>query len=308
VLSEEQAFDVVVLGAGPAGYAAALYGASAGLKIGIVERDRVGGTCLQRGCVPAKEYLETAAVYRGIRGAAEFGITSSDPVVDFAVSQKRKQSVVDKLTGGLAGLMKGRGIVTYAGDGVYQGDGRIAVSTGETIVGDSVILATGSRPRTIPGFDVDGKYVLTSDEVLSLTELPKAVAIVGGGVIGCEFASLMADLGCSVTIVEALPRLLPGVDQDLVDVMVRSFKKRGIQIKTGVGVTGHTPNGAETTLSLADGTTITVNQIVVAIGRRPNSEGIVGGQASVTISERGFVDVDGNYRTSEPGVFAEKTK
>lgn len=227
MLSEEQAFDVVVLGAGPAGYAAALYGASAGLKIGIVERDRVGGTCLQRGCVPAKEYLETAAVYRGIRGAAEFGITSSDPVVDFAVSQKRKQSVVDKLTGGLAGLMKGRGIVTYAGDGVYQGDGRIAVSTGETIVGDSVILATGSRPRTIPGFDVDGKYVLTSDEVLSLTELPKAVAIVGGGVIGCEFASLMADLGCSVTIVEALPRLLPGVDQDLVDVMVRSFKKRG---------------------------------------------------------------------------------
>jgi dihydrolipoamide dehydrogenase len=304
VLSEEQAFDVVVLGAGPAGYAAALYGASAGLKVGIVERDRVGGTCLQRGCVPAKEYLETAAVYRGIRGAAEFGITSSDPIVDFAVSQKRKQSVVDKLTGGLAGLMKGRGIVTYAGNGVYEGNGRIAVSTGETIVGDSVILATGSRPRTIPGFDVDGNYVLTSDEVLSLTELPEAVAIVGGGVIGCEFASLMADLGCRVTIVEALPRLLPGVDQDLVDVMVRSFKKRGIQIKTGVGVTGHTPNGAETTLSLADGTTITVNQIVVAIGRRPNSEGIVDGQASVTISDRGFVDVDGSYRTSEPGVYA----
>ena len=304
MLSEEQAFDIVVLGAGPAGYGAALYGASAGLKIGIVERDRVGGTCLQRGCVPAKEYLETAAVYRGIRGAAEFGITSSDPVVDFAVSQQRKQSVVDKLTGGLAGLMKGRGIVTYQGNGTYLGAGRISVSTGESIVGDKVIVAAGSRPRSIPGFDIDGKYVLTSDEVLSLTELPKTVAIVGGGVIGCEFASLMADLGSSVTIIEALPRLLPGVDQDLVDVMVRSFKKRGIAIKTGVGVTGDTPDGAVTTLTLADGSSLTVNQIVVAIGRQPNSEGIFGDGASVTVSDRGFVEVDQHYQTSEPGVYA----
>lgn len=228
MLGEEQAFDVVVLGAGPAGYAAALYGASAGLKVGIVERDRVGGTCLQRGCVPAKEYLETAAVYRNIRSSSEFGITTGEPGLDFAVSQKRKQSVVDKLTSGLSGLMKSRGIVTFLGDGVYQGNGRITVSTGETLVGDKVIISTGSRPRSIPGFEVDGRYVLTSDEVLLLEELPKTVAIVGGGVIGCEFASLMADLGSKVTIVEALPRLLPGVDQDLVDVMVRSFKKRGI--------------------------------------------------------------------------------
>ena len=304
MLSKEQAFDVVILGAGPAGYAAALYGASAGLKIGIVERDRVGGTCLQRGCVPAKEYLETAAVYRSIRGSAEFGIAVSDPVVDFAVSQKRKQAVVDKLTGGLAGLMKSRGIVTYAGDGAYEGDGRISVSTGERLVGDKVIISTGSRPRVIPGFEVDGRYVLTSDEVLLLEELPKSVAIVGGGVIGCEFASLMADLGSKVTIVEALPRLLPGVDQDLVDVMIRSFKKRGIAIRTGVGVTGHSPDGKETTLTLADGSSLVVNQIVVAVGRRPNSEGIFQGGAAVSVSERGFVEVDENYETSEPGVYA----
>ncbi len=304
MLSEEQAFDVVVLGAGPAGYGAALYGASAGLKVGIVERDRVGGTCLQRGCVPAKEYLETAAVYRNIRGSSEFGITTGEPGLDFAVSQKRKQSVVDKLTGGLAGLMKSRGIVTYLGDGVYQGNGRITVSTGETLVGDKVIVSTGSRPRSIPGFEVDGKYVLTSDEVLSLNELPKTVAIVGGGVIGCEFASAMADLGSKVTIVEALPRLLPGVDQDLVDVMVRSFKKRGIGIRTGVGVTGHSPNGGGTTLTLADGSSLAVDQIVVAIGRRPNSEGIFGDSASVVVSDRGFVNVDMNYETSEPGVYA----
>ncbi|WP_298211806.1 dihydrolipoyl dehydrogenase [Ferrimicrobium sp.] len=303
-MSEEQAFDVVILGAGPAGYAAALYGASAGLKIGIVERDRVGGTCLQRGCVPAKEYLETAAVYRSIRGAVEFGITVSDPVVDFAVSQKRKQAVVDKLTGGLAGLMRSRGIVTYAGDGVYEGDGRITVSTGETLVGDKVIISTGSRPRTIPGFEVDGRYVLTSDEVLLLEELPKSVAIVGGGVIGCEFASAMADLGSKVTIIEALPRLLPGVDQDLVDVMIRSFKKRGITIHTGVGVTGHSPSGEETTLTLADGSSLVVNQIVIAVGRQPNFEGIFGGRASVAVSDRGFVVVDGSYQTSEPGVYA----
>lgn len=304
MLSEEQAFDVVVLGAGPAGYAAALYGASAGLKVGIVERDRVGGTCLQRGCVPAKEYLETAAVYRNIRGSSEFGITTSEPELDFAVSQKRKQSVVDKLTGGLAGLMKSRGIVTYLGDGVYEGSGRIKVSTGETLVGDKVIISTGSRPRSIPGFDVDGKYVLTSDEVLLLNELPKNVAIVGGGVIGCEFASLMADLGSKVTIVEALPRLLPGVDQDLVDVMVRSFKKRGIEIRTGVGVAGHSPHGEGTTLALADGSSLAVDQIVIAVGRRPNSEGIFGDGSSVTVSDRGFVNVGANYETSEPGVYA----
>ncbi|KJE78116.1 dihydrolipoyl dehydrogenase [Ferrimicrobium acidiphilum] len=304
MLGEEQAFDVVVLGAGPAGYAAALYGASAGLKVGIVERDRVGGTCLQRGCVPAKEYLETAAVYRNIRSSSEFGITTGEPGLDFAVSQKRKQSVVDKLTSGLSGLMKSRGIVTFLGDGVYQGNGRITVSTGETLVGDKVIISTGSRPRSIPGFEVDGRYVLTSDEVLLLEELPKTVAIVGGGVIGCEFASLMADLGSKVTIVEALPRLLPGVDQDLVDVMVRSFKKRGIGIRTGVGVTGHSPNGEGTTLTLADGSSLAVDQIIVAIGRRPNSEAIFGDKASVVVSDRGFVNVDVNYETSEPGVYA----
>jgi len=303
-VGQTKSYDLVILGAGPAGYAAALYAASAGLTVGIVEQDRVGGTCLQRGCVPAKEFLETASVYRTLGSAAEFGIETAPAKIDFAVSQQRKQEVVDRLTSGLAGLMKSRGIVTYPGQGRYVGGGRIEVTGGESLVGDHVILATGSRPRSIPGFEVDGRYVLTSDEVLSLTRLPESVVIIGGGVIGCEFASLMSDLGTHVTIVEALPRLLPGVDQDLVDVLVRSFRKRGIDIKTGVGVSGHSPKGERTTVALADGSELDAEQIVVAVGRRPNSDGMLDPGAQVEVTERGFVRVDAHYRTTEPGVFA----
>ncbi len=296
--------DLVVLGGGPAGYAAALYGASAGLTVSLVEKDRVGGTCLQRGCVPAKEFLETAAVFRSVKGAAEFGINVEPPQVDFGVSQKRKQSVVDKLTQGLTGVMKSRGIEIIQGVGSYQGDGLVLVDDGTRVEGDAVVLATGSVPRAIPGFQVDGKYVLTSDEVLSLTALPRRVAIVGGGVIGCEFASLMSDLGSEVTVIEALPRILPGVEQDLVDVLSRSFRRRGITVKTGVGVTGHSPSGDATVVSLADGTTLEVDQIVIAVGRRPFTDGLVGGSSRVGIDERGFIEVDDGLQTAEQGVYA----
>ncbi|MHB8189716.1 MAG: dihydrolipoyl dehydrogenase [Ferrimicrobium sp.] len=303
-MSATERADVVVLGGGPAGYGAALYGASAGLSVALVEEDRLGGTCLQRGCVPAKEFLETAAVYRTVSGAAEFGVEAGPPGLNFAVSQKRKQSVVDKLTQGLAGLMKARGIDVIGGHGVYVGDGVIQVDDGTKVEGDTVVLATGSRPREIPGFGVDGRYVLTSNEVLSLTELPKRVAIVGGGVIGCEFASLMADLGSSVIVIEALPQILPGVERELVDVAQRSFRRRGIEIRVGVGVQGHQPNATGTVVTLADGSTFEVDQIVVAVGRRPNSEGILDKRAHVKVDGRGFVVVDGNLQTSEPGVYA----
>jgi len=296
--------DLVVLGGGPAGYAAALYAASAGLTVSLVEKDRVGGTCLQRGCVPAKEFLETAAVFRSVASAAEFGIKVEPPMVDFEVSQKRKQSVVDKLTQGLTGVMKSRGIEIVQGVGSYRGDGTILVDDGTHVQGDAVVLATGSVPRTIPGFEVDGRYVLTSDEVLALTKLPRRVAIVGGGVIGCEFASLMADLGTEVTVIEALPRILPGVDQDLVDVLSRSFRRRGITVKAGVGVTGHSPQGDTTVVSLGDGTSLEVDQVVIAVGRRPFTDDLLGGTARVGIDERGFIEVDGGLQTAEQGVYA----
>jgi dihydrolipoamide dehydrogenase len=300
-------FDVVVIGGGPGGYATALYGASAGLKIAVVEKDKVGGTCLHRGCVPAKEFLETASVLRTVAGAKEFGVQADQPAVDFSVSQGRKQKVVDQLHKGLAGLMKSRGVTTFAGTGTLLGAGRVQVDgpegTAETI-GHHVVIASGSVPRTISGFDVDGELVLTSDEVLSLEELPASVVVIGGGAIGCEFASMFCDLGSQVTVLEALPTLLPGCDEDVVRVVGRSFRKRGIAVHTGTSVHGHSPTGSGTTVSFGDGESVSVDAVVVSVGRRPLTDGLLADGTGVAVTERGFVSVDPYMRTSAQNVWA----
>src|SRR5947209_244879 len=236
VVPTTQEFDLVVIGGGPGGYAAALYAAAAGMSVAVVERDRVGGTCLHRGCIPAKQFLETATVYRTVSGAKEFGVLTEQPSVEFATSQLRKQKVVDQLWKGLQGLMKSRKITTVEGTGTLGPGKVVTVDEGTQLQGKHVILASGSVPRTIPGFDVDGRFVLTSDEVLALEKLPRRAVVIGGGAIGCEFASMMSDLGSEVTILEALPKLLPGCDADVVAVVARSFKGRGIEVRTGVAV------------------------------------------------------------------------
>ncbi|MDA8286308.1 MAG: dihydrolipoyl dehydrogenase [Actinomycetota bacterium] len=301
-----QEFDVVVIGGGPAGYAAALHGGLAGLSIAVVEKERVGGTCLHRGCIPAKELLETAAVYRTVSGAKEFGIIADTPGIDFAQSQARKQKVVDQLWKGLQGLLKKRKVTTFTGTGRLGPGHAVTVDGGTELVGKSVIIASGSVPRTIPGFDVDGRLVMTSDEVLSLERLPASAVVIGGGAIGCEFASMLADLGTQVTILEGLPKILPGCDKDVADVVVRSFKKRGIDIRTGVTVTGHSPSddGRTTIVQFGEGEEITVEAVVVSVGRRPLSEDLGLEGTGVEVDERGFVKVDAYCRTGEPGVFA----
>ncbi len=302
-----------MIGGGPGGYATALYGAAAGLSVAVVEKDKVGGTCLHRGCIPAKEFLETASVVRTVAGAKEFGVQAGQPVVDFAVSQGRKQKVVDQLFKGLAGLMKGRGIVTFDGVGTLLPGHRVRVEPvagpGDgagtlEITGRNVVLASGSVPRTIPGFEVDGRSVLTSDEVLSLEALPASVAVIGGGAIGCEFASMFSDLGSQVTVLEALPSLLTGCDNDVVAVVARSFRKRGINVHTGVQVHGHSPNGAGTTVSFGEGESVTVDAVVLSVGRRPLTEGLLAEGTDVGVDERGFVVVDEYQRTSAEGVWA----
>lgn len=301
-------YDLVVIGGGPGGYAAALYGAAAGLSVALVERDKVGGTCLHRGCVPAKEFLETAAVWRTVGHASDFGVITGVPTMDFSVSQSRKASVVDALFTGLSGLIKGRSISVLSGTGCLGADHLVEVLDGEdagtTVRGTSIVLAAGSVPRTLPGLEVDGTLVVTSDEFLALESLPARAAVVGGGAIGCEFASMLSDLGTQVTVVEGLPSILAGCDADVANVVARSFKKRKINVLTGATVTGHTPSGSATTLHVEGQDDVEVDMIVVSVGRRPRTEGLLAEGAGVVINDRGFIEVDQFQRTAAPGIYA----
>jgi dihydrolipoamide dehydrogenase len=304
-------FDLVIIGGGPGGYSAALYGASAGLKVAMVEKDVLGGTCLNRGCIPAKAFLETAAVKRHVEHAADFGIDASTPSVNFAVTQARKQKIVAGLVGGIAAMCKGRKVEVFYGVGSLGADHMVSIASGDataTITGDNVLLATGSVPRLIPNFERGGP-IMTSDEVLDLDYVPGRVAVIGGGAIGCEFASTFADLGAKVTILEFLPKILPGLDADVANVVVRSFKKKQIDIRTGVKVTGHTPNGSGgTTIQFGpDGgsaESVEVDACIVSVGRRPYADQLGLGGTAVKVTDRGFVDVDEFCRTGEPGVYA----
>jgi dihydrolipoamide dehydrogenase len=301
-------FDVVIIGGGPGGYAAAFYAGSAGLSVALIEKDTIGGTCLNRGCIPAKALLETAAVARHVQHASDFGIGASLGAIDFSVAQARKQKIVDGLVKGLTGLTKVKKVDYRLGTGSLGANNTVTInaSDGSTsqVQGKSIVLATGSVPRTIPGFEVGGP-IMTSDEVLMLDRIPSRIAVIGGGAIGCEFASTFADLGAEVTILEGLPKILPGLDADVANVVVRSFQKKNINIRTGVTVNGHTPTSSGgTVVAFGEGETLEVDAVVVSVGRRPFADDLNLGATGVSVSDRGFVDVDEYCRTSAPGVYA----
>ena len=307
-MSTVEQFDLVVIGGGPGGYAAAFYGASAGLNVALIERDTIGGTCLNRGCIPAKAFLETAAVNRHVMHAADFGINATATGVDFGVAQKRKQTIVNNLVKGLTGLTKSKKVTYILGTGSLGANRTVTVqlSGGGTqeLQGRNVVLAAGSVPRTIPGFSAGGP-IMTSDEVLMLDKIPARIAVIGGGAIGCEFASTFADLGSTVTILEGLPKILPGLDPDVAAFVVKSFKKKNIDIRTGVKVNGHEPTTAGgTTVLFGEGERLDVDAVIVSVGRKPFTDhlGLTG--AAVKVTDRGFVDVDGFCLTGEPGVYA----
>jgi dihydrolipoamide dehydrogenase len=308
----DEQFDLVVIGGGPGGYGAALYATSAGLKVAVVEKGALGGTCLNRGCIPAKAFLETAAVQRHVAHAAEFGIEAGTPVVNFATAQARKQRIVDGIVKSLGGFMKSKKITILEGTGSLGPNRTVTVRHGDgtqsTLQGTNVVLAAGSVPRTIPGFEPAGP-IMTSDEVLMLDYVPGRVAVIGGGAIGCEFASTFADLGAKVVILEGLPKILPGLDADVANVVVRSFKKKNIDIRTAVKITGHTPDGHGGTtvhFSESDGSSasVEVDAVVVSIGRRPYADELGLQGTAVEVDQRGFVVVDELCRTGEPGVYA----
>ena len=306
--------DIIVIGGGPGGYAAALYGAGAGLDVAVVEHNKVGGTCLHVGCIPAKELLETASVYRTVARAAEFGVTASQPGIDWPAVLGRKQRIIDQLTAGLTGLLGQRKVTVYSGSGSLRGPSEVEVvpdggGSPMAVSAPSIILATGSAPRTIGGFEVDGRIVVTSDELFFLESLPASAAVIGGGAIGCEFASMMGDLGVDVIVLEALPTILAGCDADVAKVVRRSFRKRGIGVHTGVTVHGHEPraDGTGTVVSFGEGKQADVDLVVVAVGRRPRTEGLGLDAAGVAVDGRGFVEVDARCRTTVPGVWAVGT-
>ena len=313
-----ETYDLAVIGGGPGGYAAALYGAGAGLRVALVERDTVGGTCLNRGCIPAKELLQTAEVYRTVMGAKEFGVEAGVPRHDRAAAVTPHGRVGKRRGKGLGGALKHRGV------DVHHGHGRLASPTAvtvepppggsgsaggpATIEAAAVVVAAGSVPRTIPGFDFGG-VVVSSDAALFLDALPDSVAIVGAGAIGCEFASCFADVGVQVFLLEALDGILPGVDAEVAAVAHRELKKRGVDVRTGARITGHRPsgNGAETLAFVhgGEGLEVDVELVLVAVGRRPRTEDSGLAECGVSVDESGFVSVDrATMRTNVAGVWA----
>ncbi|MFI5953462.1 dihydrolipoyl dehydrogenase [Cryptosporangium sp. NPDC051539] len=302
------AHDIVVLGGGSGGYSCALRAAELGLSVVLVERDKLGGTCLHRGCIPTKALLHAGEVADTTREASRFGIRAEFLGVDLAAVTAYQDSVVTKMYKGLTGLVASRGIT------VVEGSGRLTSPT-TVQVGDDVyeaghvVLATGSAPSTLPGLEIDGQHVLTSDHALRLDRVPARTVILGGGVIGVEFASAWRSLGAEVTIVEALPRLLPAEEESSSRRLERAFRRRGIGFRTGVRFqaverrASADAGEAGVVVSLADGSTLEADVLLVAVGRGPVSEGLGYAEAGVAM-DRGHVVVDGLCRTNVPTVSA----
>ena len=278
------------------------------MSVALVERDTIGGTCLNRGCIPAKAFLETAAANRHVAHASEFGINANSTGIDFSVSQARKARIVDGLVKGLTGLTKSKKVTYFLGTGSLEASRSVNIAmadgTAKKIQATNVILASGSVPRTIKGFPIGGS-IMTSDEVLMLNTIPKRIAVIGGGAIGCEFASTFADLGSQVSILEGAPKILPGLDPDVANVVVKSFTKKKINIKTGIVVTGQSslPDGS-TQITFATGDPLIVDVVIMSIGRRAFSDALGLAGTNVKVDDRGFVVVNDYCETGEAGVYA----
>jgi dihydrolipoamide dehydrogenase len=296
----DASYDVVVLGGGPAGYAFALRGALLGLRIAIVERDKVGGTCLHRGCIPTKALLHAAEIMDNIHEASDFGITAGESSFDWAKVQQSKSEPIKKLHAGLQSVIKARKIDVYEGNGALGEKGTILVD-GTQVSGRNVVLAPGSYARSLPGLDPDGERIITSDEALVLETFPQKIAVIGAGAVGVEFASIYRSFGAEVTLIEALDRVIPLEDADLSKELAASFKKRGITVHAGAKVTDVDKSNAGAKLTVDTGKkteTIAVDQVLVAVGRGPATDGLDLDRWGVQ-ADRGFIVIDGDNRAAE---------
>ena len=293
--------DLVVLGGGSGGYAAALRAAELGSSVVLIEKDKVGGTCLHWGCVPAKTLLHAAEVADEAKDGPSIGVTTTFTGVDVPALLKYKDGIINRLYKGLTGLVKSRGIQTVVGEGRFIGPNTVVVG-GDRFIGKDVVLATGSYSRTLPGLEIEGR-VINSTQGLSLEWVPQTAIVLGGGVIGVEFASTWASFGTKVTIVEALPTLVPLEDPWASKLLERAFRKRKIDFKTGVRFQGVKQDDSGVTVSLEDGTTLTADLLLVAVGRGPYTAGCGYEEAGITM-ERGWVITDERLHTNLPHVYA----
>lgn len=297
----DEHYDIVILGAGSGGYACALRASQLGMSVVLIEREKLGGTCLHRGCIPTKALLHSAEVADAARESSAFGVDTKLRGIDMAGVNSYKDTVVGRLYKGLTGLVKARGITYVEGDGRLTGPHSVSVGN-TTYVGKAVVLATGSYSRTLPGLDIGGR-IMSSDQALTLDWIPQSVIVLGGGVIGVEFASVWKSFGADVTIIEALPRLVPGEDEACSKALERAFRKRKINFSTGVRFASATQDDTAVTVTLEDGKTITADLLLVAVGRGPNTAGMGFEEQGVAL-DRGFVTVDENLQTNVPGVYA----
>lgn len=297
----EQNFDLVVLGAGSGGYAAALRASQLGMSVGLIEKGKVGGTCLHVGCIPTKALLHSAEIADGARDAAKYGVKASLDGIDIAGVTAYREGIVTSKYKGLQGLLKARKITTIEGEGRLTSPTTVQVGD-DTIRGKNVVLATGSYSRSLPGLEIGGR-VITSEQALELDFVPKTVAVLGGGVIGVEFSSVWKSWGSDVQIIEALPHLVPNEDESISKQFERAFRKRGIKFSLGVRFQSVSQNDQGVVVTLENGTTFEAELLLVAVGRGPSTAGLGFEDVGVTM-DRGFVITNERLETNIPGLYA----
>ena len=303
---EKKGFDCVVIGAGPGGYVAAIKAAQNGKTVALVEKSLLGGTCLNVGCIPTKTLLSNSSLLHKIKMAEEYGIKVGDITVDFLHMKTRKDQVVEKIRGSLGGLLKSNQIEILSGKATFVSPTELKVVGDDNVMlqAENVIIATGSQPLDIPAFPCDHQRILNSTSVLELTKLPKSMAIIGGGYIGCEFATLYAELGVEVTILEALPSILSLQGKTVAKVMTQAFEKKGIKLMTNVMVEGIDHEGEGVSIKVKDGDPVKADLALVAIGRKVNSHHLGLDKAGVQTGPKGEILVNDKMETNVPGIYA----
>ena len=294
-------FDLVILGGGSGGYACALRASQLGQSVALIEKGRLGGTCLHRGCIPTKALLHAAEVADATRDSEDFGVRATFEGIDMKKVNDYRDGVVGRLYKGLQGLVKSRNVTYVEGEGLLTSSNTVTVD-GTPYTGKNVVLATGSYARTIPGLEIGGR-IMTSDQALTLDYVPERVIVLGGGVIGVEFASVWKSFGADVTIIEALPRLVPAEDESISKAFERAYRKRKIDFKTGVKFQSATQDDQGVHVTLDNGETLDADLLLVAVGRGPATAGLGFEEAGIAM-DRGWVLVDDRLRTNVPGVFA----